>query len=893
MFLDKKRVIVAGICVAISLFAAQVSLAATIVVDGSDCTLAQAITAANTPTSCGTSSYAGSTGADTITFDANYTSTITPGAVLNVSSDITIVGGAREINGNNGHRLFTVLSGHLRLDRLTLNNGESSSGWSAGAILVNSGAALTVTNSTFGSNRSAGNGGAIASDGGTLTISNSYFDTNEANGSGGGGAIAISGGSATITHVTMYNNDAVGVGAKGKALLISGSAARVSLRNSILGDDDSSSNDCGLTNNATLAQNIGNVIEAGDAGCSTASNRRTIGISGTTAPAITASSHANGAGDDAICKAYPTDQLGFRRPAAACDAGTAERDGFNDIYVDSTCTLRQAIITAGDQSTQQECEVGVADDTAIDVIWLTQDATVTQSQQINVATDMRLEGQGYSISRTAGSDRIFLVNNNADFRLRNVTISGGNPGGDGGAFNVQGGAGIHLEDCVIKDNTSTSQTGGAIYFHINHYTSTIDRCYFFNNRAGDDGGAIYFRAGTLTITNSTFESNNAANSGGAIEIGGGQATMSHNTVWNNTSNTNNETTAIHHTGGTLYLFNSIIGRDAAGGGPLCGGTQTGKYSETGNLSWNDAGVTQSCLGATPSNPNLGERTGTVPYFPLGAGSAAIGLGVDDECALYPVDQAGSARPATGCDTGAVQYIVPPPPAQSGREAAGDGETRTGGTWVQLADGTWKWLPQGKSVEDVQRQTCSGEELNKLGEVRVWATYGLCSGVQFKRLEAGWLTGNQRVIDAGFIDAVDVYGYAEQGVEVCFPAYGAVVLLDAATSPRSLEPLDAYLDEHYTCAAFNKAGTAVLISANSGLASPPVAGGPSAGLANCMVTTTYVLNLRAEPNGNVIGMVAHDSTLTALSRTEGWFEVDANGVTGWISADYVVASGACG
>ena len=897
MFVNKKRIIVAGICVAISLFAAQVSLAATIVVDGSTCTLAQAITAANTPTSCGTSSYAGSTGADTITFDANYTSTITPGAVLNVSSDITIVGGAREINGNNGHRLFTVVSGHLRLDRLTLNNGESSSGWSAGAILVNSGAALTVTNSAFGSNRSAGNGGAIASDGGTLTISNSSFGSNEANGSGGGGAIAISGGSATITHVTMFNNDAVGVGAKGKALLISGSAARVYLRNSILGDENTSSNDCGLTNNATLAQNIGNVIENGDAGCTTASNRRTLGIDSSRgspeAITIDENSHANGAGDDAICKANPVDQTGIRRPATACDAGAAERDGFNDIYVDSTCTLRQAIITANDQSTQQECELGVTDDVAIDAIWLTQDATVTQGSQITVSSKITVEGQGHSVTRTAGTDRIFLVNSSANFRLRNVTISGGNPGGDGGAINVQGGAGIHLENCVIRDNTSTNETGGGIYFHSNHGTSTIDRCYFFNNRAGDDGGAIYFSAGTLTITNSTFESNNAANSGGAIEVGGGQTTMSHNTVWNNTSNTHNLTTAIHHTGGTLYLFNSIIGRDAAGGGPLCGGTQTGKYSETGNLSWNDAGVTQSCLGATPSNPNLGERTGTVPYFPLGAGSAAIGLGVDDECALYPVDQAGSARPATGCDTGAVQYIVPPPPAQSGREAAGDGERRTGGTWVQLADGTWKWLPHGKSKEELQRPVCSGEELNKLGEVRVWATYGLCSGVQFKRLEAGWLTGNQRVIDAGFIDAVDVYGYAEQGVEVCFPAYGAVVLLDASTSPRTLEPLESYLDEHYTCAAFNKAGTAVLISANSGLASPPVAGGPSADLANCMVTTTYVLNLRAEPNGAVIGMVAHNATLTALSRTQGWFEVDANGVTGWISADYVTTAGACG
>ena len=61
----------------------------------------------------------------------------------------------------------------------------------------------------------------------------------------------------------------------------------------------------------------------------------------------------------------------------------------------------------------------------------------------------------------------------------------------------------------------------------------------------------------------------------------------------------------------------------------------------------------------------------------------------------------------------------------------------------------------------------------------------------------------------------------------------------------------------------------------------------------MVTTTYVLNLRAEPNGEIIGMVAHNATLTALARTDAWFKVDANGVTGWISADYVAPTGACG
>ena len=894
----RRRALLAGAVFVFCFFAAQVSQAATIVVDGTNCTLPQAITAANQPTSCGTSIYAGSTGADTITFDANYTSTITPGAVLNVTSDITIVGGAREINGNNGHRLFTVLSGHLRLDRLTLNNGESSSGWSAGAILVNSGAALTVTNSAFGSNRSAGNGGAIASDGGLLTVSNSSFSTNEANGSGGGGAIAISGGSATITHVTMYNNDAVGVGAKGKALLISGSAARVYLRNSILGDDDSSSNDCGLTNNATLAQNIGNVIEAGDAGCTTASNRRTIGISGTRgspeAPTINENSHANGAGDNAICKAYPTDQTGIRRPATACDAGAAERDGFNDIYVDSTCTLRQAIITAGDQSTQQECELGVTDDIAIDAIWLSADHNIGSAPQVIVESSFVIEGQGHTITRDA-ADRIFLVRNNANMTLRNVTISGGQPAGDGGAFNVQGGAGIHLEDCVIRDNSATGNArAGGIYFHTNHGTSTIDRCYFFNNRAGTEGGAIQFSAGTLTITNSTFESNNAVNNGGAIAVSGGQATMSHNTVWNNTSNASNLTTAIHHSGGTLYLHNSIIGRDAAGGGPLCGGTQTGIYSTTGNLSWHDTGVTESCLGATAGNPNFGARTGTVPYFPLGAGSAAIGLGVDEECALYPVDQAGNARPAANCDAGAVQYLAPP---RVGDGSGGDlGIPKTGGRWVQHADGSWHYVRPGEEG-DSRRPVCTGELLNEMGVFKVSTTYGLCNGVQFNQLELSAI-GIGYVVEAGPIAAVDVWGWVTAYVEVCWRGYASALFLDAATAPRTVSQLATTFDGVWTCAQISSAGTIVFMPAQSylttapGDAAAPDAPANATPFGSCMATLNYILNFRAAPGGDVRMILPYGVKLTAFQRSGDWVEVDYHGLRGWVSASHVTLEGAC-
>ena len=154
-------------------------------------------------------------------------------------------------------------------------------------------------------------------------------------------------------------------------------------------------------------------------------------------------------------------------------------------------------------------------------------------------------------------------------------------------------------------------------------------------------------------------------------------------------------------------------------------------------------------------------------------------------------------------------------------------------------------------------------------------------------------GNQTVIDNGFIYGVDVWGYVAQGVEVCFPAYGSVILLDASTSPRAIAPLASYVDGPFTCAAFSTAGTAALISADSQLSSKPMMGEPPVALAGCMVTTTHILNLRDSPGGEVKGVVHYNATLTALARTAAWIEVDIHGVQGWISADYVTTDGSCG
>ena len=94
-------------------------------------------------------------------------------------------------------------------------------------------------------------------------------------------------------------------------------------------------------------------------------------------------------------------------------------------------------------------------------------------------------------------------------------------------------------------------------------------------------------------------------------------------------------------------------------------------------------------------------------------------------------------------------------------------------------------------------------------IAVHATYGLASGLQCQRLDGGGI-GLQSIIDAGFIDAVDIWGYVEQGVEVCFSQAGRLLFLDARTMPRAIAPLESTVVNGMTCASINSPGSLVLM-----------------------------------------------------------------------------------
>ena len=175
-----------------------------------------------------------------------------------------------------------------------------------------------------------------------------------------------------------------------------------------------------------------------------------------------------------------------------------------------------------------------------------------------------------------------------------------------------------------------------------------------------------------------------------------------------------------------------------------------------------------------------------------------------------------------------------------------------------------------------------------------------SGAECQKVDAVGL-GNQSPVDAGFIDAVDIWSYLGPGVDICFPQVGSLVFLDAATAPRTLSTLQSYSSDGRTCAFVDRPGTVVLMPGQPTGAGPPAvvqAPAPVAvnasPVAGCPIHTTGHLKLRAQPslNAEVLGYVRRGSNLGALSRTTYWFQVTYQGQTGWIGGRYVNNVGNC-
>lgn len=317
------------------------------------CPLDDQIIAANTDTALG--NCPAGDGADTITLLRDFTlrEPLPP-----ISSDITIDGAGYTISGAGKFRLFDVAGGTLALKNVTLTKGSASNGgairlqngaqdqvenvnlidndagWGGAIATASADVTLTVNFSSFSSNTSEKNGGAVYVDGGNVAISSSAFSGNSAklsdgaiDGSAGnleilnstisgnmadtGAGIYLSGAEATLTHLTVVDNRARFV--TGGVYMETGKAR---LRNSIVYGNGAAEDCLGH-----LDMSVGNF--SGDGSCSSGARGNPNLGELVGAPArhpLYGDSPAIDAADASFCPAI--DQVGAKRPIGErCDSG--------------------------------------------------------------------------------------------------------------------------------------------------------------------------------------------------------------------------------------------------------------------------------------------------------------------------------------------------------------------------------------------------------------------------------------------------------------------------------------------------------------------------------------------------------------------------------------------
>ena len=427
----------------------------------------------------------------------------------------------------------------------------------------------------------------------------------------------------------------------------------------------------------------------------------------------------------------------------------------------------------------------------------------------------------------------------------------------------------------------------------------------YNNRSRNNGAGIRIDGGTVTIVNTSIYGNTSSHGrGGGINLGGGTLHLYHSTITGNTPDSANSGAISSEAGGgirvysgTVTMVNNIIfgnGRDD------CAIRTDSSVTITqiaGNII--ESGSTSNCTsGQTTDDPRLAgpsvHRLGNF-YIPRSGSPAIDAISSCITSAInglsLATDQRGEPRPrlpGTNCDIGAIEhagYVPPPPPSRedSAPQPPGVSGSSASGSSVRSVV---SWIPPTAMP---RASTC-------LTLDDVW-TDGATQSTQCQRV-SGVGIGNEEIA-ASAVDAVDVWGWVLPNTQICFFASGgSFKFIDTGLIPRVVYDLPAYSQNGMSCATIDRAGILVLLPgaaparAASAPASPAAAAQTQA-LSNCMVRTNYLLNFRDGPDGQVIGALPYDVTLTALEKSGGWFKVDYHGEQGWISADYVEPKGNCG
>ncbi len=325
---------------------------------------------------------------------------------------------------------------------------------------------------------------------------------------------------------------------------------------------------------------------------------------------------------------------------APLHAATIQVDGDTVIVADDgLCSLREAIrnAEADAQVDNTNCEAG----SGTDVIQLDDggeyeisdaDPTDPQNALPIITGNLTIEGNGSEIvrvgeclidgTRDPGEFRILEIDG-ATVTLRDLVLNGGCADGgsssnDGGAIFFTGGV-LTLDRVTISDSQAFDYAGGLL---TGFGQTFITDSTFSRNSAGGGAGAIGQSGGDLRILRSTISDNSAGGDGGG-GIGTGGNTKEMRTIIRNSTISGNVSTGLGggglgNTGEMRVDASTITGNSATG---LLGG---GGIGNAGILILNNSIVAGNGDGGDCSSPGL-------------LAAAGVNLDSDGTCAAEDVD----------------------------------------------------------------------------------------------------------------------------------------------------------------------------------------------------------------------------------------------------------------
>ena len=265
-------------------------------------------------------------------------------------------------------------------------------------------------------------------------------------------------------------------------------------------------------------------------------------------------------------------------PGAGTWAATITVDTTADDPDPSTCSLREAVRSANQNTALGACTAGEAAP-VVDVITLpagtyllelvgaNENAAATGDLDVTEAATIQGVTAGTTIIDAQGIDRVFHVLG-ADLTLQDVTVQNGDNGGHGGGIRNSGGN-LEAVRVVVRDNRAAGASGNFDGGGIANAaggdsggTVSVRDSTIQDNVSTDAGGGIFNGVeGVLDVIGSTITRNRGPDSGAGIRNQMGTTTVTDSVVSDN--QTDDDGGGIRNNYGSFFVIDSIVSGNRA------------------------------------------------------------------------------------------------------------------------------------------------------------------------------------------------------------------------------------------------------------------------------------------------------------------------------------------